>query len=174
MSVIVVGMKFILDNRVGECINVRHVRPKDDYGFGYSLGGYDRYYKYDIKMLDNGEQVTFDGYATETLMKHLVYLASSGFEVGDYFEIKRAGLQPDLRGRLISVDENADRWPYRIADEDGNSASFSYYELTKIHSVISQKRAPGAIETLTAQIKVTKAELEALETALEVLQYASA
>jgi hypothetical protein len=101
-------------------------------------------------------------------------MEKSGYEIGDYFEIKRTGLQPDLRGRLISVDENADRWPYRIADEDGNSASFAYYELTKIHSVISRTRAPQAIETLRSQIAITKAELEALETALEVLMYASA
>jgi hypothetical protein len=175
MSSIIKGMKFILDNRVGECINVRHERPKDDYGFGYSIGGYDRYYKYDVKMLDNGEEVTFDGYAAERLVKnHLVYQKTSGFEIGDYFEIKRTGLQPDLRGRLISIDEDADRWPYRIADEDGNSASFSYYELTKIHSVISQTRAPKAIETLQAQLVIARAEVEALETALEVLQYASA
>lgn len=174
MSGIVKGMKFILDDRVGECIDVRHERPKSD-SYGYALmGGYERYYKYDIKMADNGEQVTFDGYTADRLLRRLVYLETSGYEVGDYFEIKRTGLQPDLRGRLISVDENADRWPYRIADEDGNSASFSYYELTKIHSVISQKRAPNAIESLKAQIALTKAELEALETALEVLQYASA
>ena len=173
MSSIVKGMRFILDDRVGECIDVRHEKPKDSM-YSY-MGSYERWYKYDIKMLDSGEEVTFDGYAAERLVKnHLVYLSSSGFEIGDYFEIARTGLQPDLRGRLISIDENAERWPYRIADEDGNSASFSFYELTKIHSVISQTRAPKAIQTLKTQIELTKAELEALETALEVLQYASA
>jgi hypothetical protein len=145
--------------------------PSGTYGF---MGRYEMYYKHDIKFDDNGEVAVYDGWSVGTLLNTLIFKENSGFEIGDYFEIKRDGLQPDLRGRLISIDENDARWPYRVADESGNSATFSYYELTKIHSVISQKRAPKAIETLKSQIEIAKAELEALETALEVLMYASA
>lgn len=176
MTAVKVGMKFILDDdRVGQCIEIRKEIPewaKGGLSWGISSRDEDMFNKYDVRFLDNDEIVTYD--STYLLLRKIVFLENSGYEIGDYFEIKRTGLQPDLRGRLISIDENAGRWPYRIADEDGNSASFSYFELTKIHSVISQKRAPKAIETLKAQIVATKAELEALETALEVLQYASA
>lgn len=171
MSDIKVGMRFLIDNRTAQCIDVRMDQPNDLFGY---MGRYEMYYKHDIKFNDNDEVVVYDGWSVKKLLNALVYKENSGFEIGDYFEIARAGLEPNLRGRLISINEDAERWPYRVADEDGNSASFAFYELTKIHSVISQKRAPKAIETLKAQIKTTKDELEALETALEVLQYASA
>ena len=175
MTDVTIGMKFILaDERVGQCVEIRNEVPEyAKSSLGWGLRTYDDiYYKYDVRMLDNDEIVTYD--SKYLLISKIVFLEKSGFEIGDYFEIKRTGLQPDLRGRLISIDENDDRWPYRIADESGNSASFSYFELTKIHSVISRQRAPKAIETLQVQLAIARAEVEALETALEVLQYASA
>ena len=123
---------------------------------------------------DNGGSAkTFTGWELYKLTEGLIYHPSAGFNVGDYFEIKRDGLEPDLRGRLLEIDPESEMWPYRVGQPDGPSVWFAWHELTKIHSVISYKRAPKAKEVLKEQIARTRAELEALETALEVLEYAS-
>lgn len=124
---------------------------------------------------DNGGAVqTYDGWSTYKLTEGLIYHPEAKFSIGDYFEIKRDGLEPDLRGRLLEIDPTAEMWPYRVGHTETNaSAWFAWHELTKIHSVISHARAPRAKEVLKKKIAEARAELEALETALEVLEYAS-
>lgn len=107
------------------------------------------------------------------LFDAVVYFTDSGLEIGDTVEIERSGLDPNLRGILVEVDEKAARWPYKVEALDGLSSEwFSVAELTKIHSIISRERAPQAIKVLRKTIEEKKDELKALETALEVLEYA--
>jgi hypothetical protein len=124
-----------------------------------------------VKYDDNGETEMVDA---GRLYKGMIYNPLREFEVGDTFEVAREGLEPNLRGVLVEVDPEADRWPYRLAGPDGAGTWFAWNELTKIHSVVSRERAPRAAELLRKQIAAKKEELEALETALEVLEYASA
>lgn len=122
---------------------------------------------------NGGADQTYDGWSIHKVADGIIYHPEAGFSIGDYFEIKREGLEPDLRGRLLEIDPEAEFWPYRVGQADGPSVWFSWKELTKIHSVTSRDRAPKAKEVLKEQIARTRAELEALETALEVLEYAS-
>lgn len=107
------------------------------------------------------------------LYRSIVFTKDSGFELGDTLEIKRDGLEPNLRGKLLEINENAERYPYRVGQELGVSIWFSWHELTKIHSVVSYQRSPRAKEVLKKVIAEKREELEALETALEVLEYAT-
>jgi hypothetical protein len=113
------------------------------------------------------------GTAIYDFLDHVIFNPNAGFELGDRFEIKRAGLDPNLRGKLVEIDQNAEQWPYRIEGPDGNSSWFSVTELTKLHSVTSFERSGAAKQALQVQIEAKRAELEALEVALEVLEYAS-
>jgi hypothetical protein len=131
-------------------------------------------YTYTVRFDDDkGEAVTLSDSHGYALYEAIIYYEYSGFSIGDTLEIQRSGLEPNLRGRLLEVDENAERWPYRVGEVGSNSVWFSYAELTKIHSVTSRERAPRAQEVLTKRIAEVREELEALETALEVLGYAT-
>ncbi len=133
-------------------------------------------YNYQIKF-DKGDgtdvQYLKDESDKYSLYENLIYTKDHGFNIGDTFEVEREGLEPNLRGRLLEIDAAAEMWPYKIGQEYGVSVWFGIKEIRKIHSVISQERAPKAKEVLKEQIARTRAELEALETALEVLEYAS-
>ena len=107
------------------------------------------------------------------LYENLIFCPNSEFKVGDTMEIAREGLEPNLRGILLEINESAEMWPYRVGQQDGVSVWFGYKELTKIHSIISAQRSGKAKEVLKKQIAEARAELEALETALEILEYAS-
>lgn len=123
---------------------------------------------------DDGEDQSYDGWSIYKMGSGLIYHPKAKFSIGDYFEIKRDGLEPDLRGRLLEIDPTAEMWPYRVGHTETNaSAWFAWHELTKIHSVISRERSPRAKEVLKKKIAEARAELEALETALEVLEYTS-
>lgn len=120
-----------------------------------------------------GGWLTLSDYEAVVLLEGRVYAPNSGFLVGDTMEIKRDGLEPNIRGRLLEIDEQAERWPYRVGHDNGPSVWFSLGELTKIHSVTSRERSPRALEVLKKRITEAREELEALETALEVLEYAA-
>lgn len=123
---------------------------------------------------DHEETMTYTGWNLHNLKGGLIYHPDSEYSVGDYFEIKRDGLEPDLRGRLLEINPDAEMWPYRVGHAETDvSAWFAWNELTKIHSVISAQRSGKAKAVLKKQIEEARAELEALETALEVLEYAS-
>lgn len=122
---------------------------------------------------NGGTDQTYDGWSVHKVVDSIIYHPKAGFSIGDYFEIKREGLEPDLRGRLLEIDPEAEMWPYRVGQADGPSVWFSWKELTKIHSVVSRERSPKAVKSLKKQIAEKREELEALETALEVLEYAS-
>jgi hypothetical protein len=150
----------------------------DHYG-----SGIDRYYipssveemqRVDLTPDNGGAVKTYDGWNLHKLKQGLIYHPKSGYSVGDYFEIKRDGLEPDLRGRLLEIDPEAEMWPYRVGHAESDvSAWFAWSELTKIHSIISAQRSGKAKAALKKKIEEARAELEALETALEVLEYAS-
>lgn len=120
------------------------------------------------------QEVTYKGDSkSEELFNGLTFVKDSGYKIGEVFEVEREGLDPNLRGQLLEIDEKAEMWPYRIGQEGGISIWFGFREIRKIHSVISAERSPRAKEIIKAQIELKKAELEALETALEVLEYAT-
>lgn len=152
--------------------------PEDiDDGFGYRIpsswyGGPDYIYSIQFDKLDG--KVVEDVKSTDSqyrLYDGLTFVKDSGYKIGETFEVEREGLEPNLRGRLLEIDETAEMWPYKIGQEGGVAVWFGYREIRKIHSVTSAERSPRAKEVLKAQIQLKREELEALETALEVLEY---
>ena len=148
-------------------------RLDEEYYKTYTFGNRESY-QFHTFVDKDGNTCTYDGWKATSMWTYLIYDPGNGWEVGDYFEIKRTGLDPDLRGRLVEIDAEADRWPYKIAGPEGSQPiAFGCKELTKIHSVTSFERAPKARAVLVKKIEEARAELEALETALEILDYAS-
>ena len=170
------GMRFRNDETGATWILTRKFFVEPDYNSGsvWNLPGVEEMQRVEFTPDNGGSPVTYNGWSLHRITEGLIYHPEAEFGLGDYFEIKREGLDPDLRGTLVEVDEKADRWPYKIQGENGNSVWFAWYELTKIHSVVSRDRAPRAVKVLRKRIAETREELEALETALEVLEYARA
>lgn len=129
---------------------------------------------YTVRFEDaEGGSVSLSADSDYAMYRSIPYYEYSGFQIGDTMEIKRDGLEPNLRGRLLEIDKDAERYGYRVGEEGGTSIWFSFAELIKIHSVTSRERSPRAVEVLKKTIAEKREELEALETALEVLEYAT-
>lgn len=148
---------------------------EDEYAYSpYSHISSEDLLRVELTPENGGTKQTYDGWKIHQLVEGLIYHPKSGFKIGDTMEIAREGLEPNLRGRLLEIDESAEMWPYRVGHtETGASVWFAWHELTKIHSIISAQRSGKAKEVLKKQIAEARAELEALETALEILEYAS-
>lgn len=164
-----VGQRFWVDGKAGTLLKRDAEWPEYDRD-SYLSFRTEPDYSWTIQF-DNGETKVYTQYTP--LVLGMTYNPDAGYKVGDTFEVEREGLEPNLRGRLLEIDPAAEMWPYKIGQEHGVSVWFGVKEIRKIHSVVSRERAPKATESLKKQIAEKREELEALETALEVLEYAS-
>lgn len=171
------GMRFRFPDGTTTWTLTRKYHEEYDYsGFGraYHIPSMEEMQRVKLTPDNGGAVQTYDGWSLHKLKGGLIYHPNAKYSVGDYFEIKRDGLEPDLRGRLLEINPEAEMWPYRVGNPETDvSAWFAWHELTKIHSIISAQRSGKAKAVLKKQIDEARAELEALETALEVLEYAS-
>lgn len=125
--------------------------------------------------------VKFDDGRTEEIRSwnlgrsQLVY-DEHAFKLGDRVEVKLEDPMVDTfpRGKVIAIDPEHPETPYTVTSLDGTITSkFALYEINKILTALSWEKRGASKEALAKLVAEKRVELQALEIALEVLEFAA-
>lgn len=107
--------------------------------------------------------------------RHLVY-SENVFKLGDRVEVKLEDPMIDSfpRGKIVAIDKNHAETPYTVESLDGKLTSkFAAFEINKILTALSWEKRGDSREAIQKLVNEKRAELQALEIALEVLEFAA-
>lgn len=107
--------------------------------------------------------------------RQLVY-SKNVFKLGDRVEVKLEDPMVDSfpRGKVIAIDPEHPETPYTVESLDGKLTSkFAAFEINKILTALSWERRGASKTALEKLVEEKRAELAALEIALEVLEFAA-
>lgn len=107
--------------------------------------------------------------------RHLVY-SKNVFKLGDRVEVKLEDPLVDSfpRGKVIAIDPEHPETPYTVESLDGKLTSkFAAFEINKILTALSWEKRGDSKAALEKLVAEKRAELTALEIALEVLEFAA-
>jgi hypothetical protein len=106
---------------------------------------------------------------------NLVY-DKEALKLGDRVEVKLEDPMVDSfpRGKIIAIDPEHAETPYTVESLDGKlTTKFAAFEINKILTALSWEKRGDSKKALEKLVAEKRAELQALEIALEVLEFAA-